>query len=308
MNLYFAPLEGITTYTYRNTHAELFGGCDAYFAPFITPSDNEKLSLKCLRDIVPEANKVKLNVQVLTNRIDSFLKFEDKIRALGYDSININLGCPSGTVVKKNRGAGFLREPESLDAFLDGVFSKSRLKISVKTRTGFADGAELDGLMEIYNKYPMSQLIIHPRARADLYNGEPDMEVFKKAYAVSKNKVCFNGNVFSAEDFKTVASEFCKLDSVMIGRGAVANPAIFREIKGGKPLKTRELAEFTDILAKRYLKVLGSEIYTLHKLKEIWMYMMWNYPQEKKILKAVKKSDRLPKLFEAIKGLPELEG
>ena len=307
MNLYFAPLEGITTYTYRNTHAEVFGGCDAYFAPFITPSDNEKLSLKCLRDIVPDANKVNLKVQVLTNRVDSFLKFEDKIRGLGYDSVNINLGCPSGTVVKKNRGSGFLREPEALDAFLDGVFSESRLKISVKTRTGFASGAEMDGLMEIYNKYPMTSLIIHPRARADFYNGEPDMAVFTKAYAVSKNKVCFNGNVFSAEEYRSVAAEFPDLDGVMFGRGATANPAIFREIKGGKPLETQELAEFTDILAERYLKVLGSEVYTLHKLKEIWMYMMWNYPQEKKILKAVKKSNRLPDLLEAIKGLPRLD-
>ena len=97
------------------------------------------------------------------------------------------------------------------------------------------------------------------------------------------------------------------LEGVMFGRGAVMNPAIFREVKGGRTLETRELVEFTDLLAERYLKVLGSEVYTLHKLKEIWMYMMWNYPEEKKILKAVKKSNRLPDLLEAIKGLPEIE-
>ncbi len=307
MNLYFAPLEGITTYTFRNTHAEFFGGCDGYFAPFITPSDNEKIGMKCLRDINPDVNKTNVTVQVLTNRADSFLKFEDKIRGLGYDSVNINLGCPSGTVVKKNRGSGFLRDVEGLDQFLNEVFSKSRLKISVKTRTGFSSGEEMSGLIKIYNKYQMTSLIIHSRARADFYNGEPDMKVFEKAYGESKNKVCYNGNVFSTKRCKELSESFPMLEGVMFGRGAVMNPAIFREIKAGRALETRELIEFTDLLAERYLKVLGSEVYTLHKLKEIWMYMMWNYPEEKKILKTVKKSDRLPDLLAAIKRLPEIE-
>lgn len=309
MNLFFAPLEGITTYTYRNTHARMFGGCDSYYAPFITPSDNERISLKSLRDIMPDANKdISLTVQVLTNRSDSFLKFEEKIRGLGYTHVNINLGCPSGTVVKKNRGSGFLRDTEALDRFLDEIFAVSKTEISVKTRSGFASGAELETLMQVYNKYPLSQLIIHPRARADFYNSNPDMEVFDKAYSVSKSKVCYNGNIFSANDCQMTAARFPDLMGVMLGRGAVANPAIFREIRGGKRLETEELIEFTKILAEKYLSVLGSEIYTLHKLKEIWMYMMWNFPREKRVLKAVKKSSRLSDLLEAIKGLPPTDG
>ena len=306
MNLYFAPLEGITTYTYRNTHAEFFGGCDGYFAPFITPSDNEKIGMKCLRDINPDVNKTNVTVQVLTNRADSFHKFEHKIRDLGYDSVNINLGCPSGTVVKKNRGSGFLRDPEGIERFLDGVFDETKLKISIKTRSGFASGAELDNLMEVYNRYKLTSLIIHPRARADFYNGVPDMAVFEKAYNISQNDVCYNGNVFSKREYTEICEKFPRLEGVMFGRGAVMNPAIFREIKGGSSLETRELIEFTGILAERYLKVLGSEIYTLHKLKEIWMYIMWNFPDEKKTLKAVKKSDKLGDLLAAIRNLPEI--
>lgn len=308
MRLYFAPLEGITTYTYRNTHAELFGGCDAYYAPFITPSDNERLSVKCLRDIVPENNNgdLRLVPQVLTNRAASFFKFERELSAIGYRSVNINLGCPSGTVVKKGRGAGFLKNPDGIDAFLAEVFEGSKLEISVKSRIGFYTGDELVRLMEIYNGYPLSKLIIHPRTRADFYNGEPSRELFGKACKVSKNRLCFNGNVFSAEDFVRTAEEFPELEGVMLGRGAVANPAIFREIRGGKPLEARELSEFTDRLAERYLKVLGSETFTLHKLKEIWMYMMWGFPSEKKILKAIKKATRLRELTAAIRCLPEV--
>lgn len=307
MNLYFAPLEGITTHVYRSTHARMFGGCDSYFAPFITPSDNERISIKSLRDIIPDVNQdINLTVQVLTNRSDSFIKFEEKIRDLGYTSVNINLGCPSGTVVKKNRGSGFLRDVDALDTFLHQVFDDSKLEISIKTRSGFSSGTELETLMTVYNKYPLTNLIIHPRSRADFYNGEPDIEVFAKAYNASKNKVCYNGNVFSARDYQRIVEEFPDAEGVMLGRGAVANPALFREIRGGEKLKTAELVDFTKVLAERYLPVLGSEVYTLHKLKEIWMYIMWNFPDEKKALKAVKKSSRLSDLFAAIKLLPEV--
>ena len=304
MKLYFAPLEGITTYTYRNAHAEIFGGCDGYFAPFITPSDNERLSLKSLRDIVPERNKVgRLIPQVLTNRSDSFLKFEEMIKDLGYSEIDINIGCPSGTVVKKNRGAGFLRDVSGVDRFLNEVFERTALNVSVKTRAGFWSCDELEELIKVYNKYPMESLIIHPRTREDFYKGEPHMEAFCKAYQESSNRVCYNGNVFSKGDYEKICEKYPRLEGVMIGRGAVANPAIFREIRGGKALQTDELVRFTELLTERYLEVLGSEIYTLHKLKEIWLYIMWMFPEEKKILKAIKKANRLGDLTLAVRSL-----
>lgn len=308
MKLYFAPLEGITTYTYRNTHAEFFGGCDAYFAPFITPSDNERLSIKSLRDIVPEKNKnIRLIPQVLTTRSQSFMKFEDKIKELGYNEININLGCPSGTVVKKNRGSGFLRDPEAVDCFLAEVYEKSGLKVSVKTRSGFASGQEIEKLMEIYNKYPMEELIIHPRTREEYYKGEPDMAAFDATITASKNPVCYNGNIFSAKKYKAITEKYPGLERVMIGRGAIANPGIFREIKGGRKTETAELSEFTRVLAERYLEVLGSEVYTLHKLKEIWLYTMWMYPAEKKLLKAIKKAKTLTDIIAAVMALPKIK-
>ena len=198
MKLYFAPLEGITTYIYRNIHRELFGNADEYFAPFITPSDNEQVSIKSLRDILPERNDaINLVPQVLTSQADAFLKFEGRLKELGYQKVNINIGCPSSTVVKKGRGAGFLRDIYGLDRFFSEIFDKTHLDISVKTRIGFSSSEELDDIIKVYNKYPISSLIIHPRTRVQYYGGEPDMEAFKMAYGVSKNKVCYNGDVFT---------------------------------------------------------------------------------------------------------------
>lgn len=307
MNLYFAPMEGITTYTFRSVHIKVFGGCSAYFAPFITPTANEKVGNRCFRDILPRNNEFTWpKVQLLSNDAPAFLDFSQKIKDLGYTEVNLNLGCPSSTVVKKGRGAGFLRDIDALDRFLFEIFKKCDLEITVKTRIGFASGEELDPLIAIYNKYPIKQLCVHPRTREAFYNGVPDMEAFKRVYNLSNAPLCYNGNIFSKEDFLKIKANFPNLEGVMLGRGAVANPAIFREINGGEKLKTAELLEFHHALADKYLPILGSQVYTLHKLKEIWMYIMWNFPNEKKILKAIKKSSSLSDLSFAISCLPEL--
>lgn len=307
MKLYFAPLEGITKYAYRNTHKEMFEGCDAYYAPFINPSDQEKVSKKGIKDILPENNKdISIKVQVLTNRADSFLKFEDKVRPMGYDEINVNLGCPVTMVTKKGRGSGFLCDPNGMDAFFDEVFSNTKVKISAKTRIGFSSPDEMENLMKVYNKYPLSLLIIHPRTREEFYKGNVHTDVFEKCFDNSKIPLCFNGNVNSKEDFEKIEKAFPGLDSVMFGRGAIQNPAIFREIKGGVLLSTGELVEFSKRLCKNYMTVLESETFTLHKLKEIWVYMMLNFPNEKKIGKAINKSKTIDEFVSAIEALPEL--
>ena len=306
MELYFAPLEGITGYIFRNTHHKLFDGCDAYYAPFITPAETEKNSLKNLRGILPENNEgVSVKVQALTNNSDAFLEFSNVVCDLGYEEININIGCPSQTVVKKGKGAGLLKDTEKLDCFLNGVMS-AHMKISVKTRVGISDYSEIDALMEIYNKYPLSLLIIHPRLREDFYNGTPNMEVFKKAYDVSKNALCYNGDILTKEHYEKIVSDFPDLKGVMIGRGAVKNPAIFREIKGGKKLTTEELLSFSDALTDNYLNLFKSEKFTLHKMKEVWTLFMGNFNEEKKILKAIKKANRLQDIKNAVSCLPEL--
>ena len=307
MNLYFAPLEGITGYIYRNAHAELFGGCDAYYAPFITPVENERLNKKCLRDILPENNRVSdLRVQLLSNNPKTYFKFEDEILPMGYSEININLGCPSGTVVKKGRGSGFLREREAMADFFQEIFERNKAEVSVKTRIGFYDKSESEALMDIYNAHPLRSLTVHPRTREDYYKGTVHMDVFRNIYKTSQNRICYNGDIRTLSDAGSIAEEFPLLDGIMLGRGAVADPAIFREIKGGSKLTTEELIEFSHILAERYYEVLKSDMYTLHKLKEIWLYMITNYPEEKKITKAVKKSSTVSQLHDAVRTLPKI--
>ncbi|MBR5152660.1 MAG: tRNA-dihydrouridine synthase family protein [Clostridia bacterium] len=307
MNLYFAPMEGITGYIYRNAHKEMFGMCDVYFAPFLVPTEHERISRKTLRDILPEKNIAVVIPQVLSGHAGAFLEFSKKIEALGFSEVNLNLGCPSGTVVKKKRGAGALKDVEFLDSFLHDIFAETTLPISVKTRAGFWSHEEFDELLRIFNQYPIKELMIHPRVREEYYKGIPNLQTFEKAYQGTELNLCYNGNITTVQEYREIRERYPRLHSIMIGRGAVKNPAIFREIRGGEPLKTEELLAFFKVLEERYLAVLESEVYTLHRMKELWLYAMDNFPEETKILKAVKKANRLGDLNGAVQCLPMLK-
>ena len=106
MNIYFAPLEGITGFVLRNAYESCFPGTiDRYFAPFIAASCRKKLAARDLRDVLPENNKeLPIVPQILTNRAGDFLLASKKLAELGYGEINLNLGCPSGTVTAKKKG------------------------------------------------------------------------------------------------------------------------------------------------------------------------------------------------------------
>ena len=223
MKLYLAPLEGITSYIYRKALYQCFDGFDKYFIPFIRAKQNLNFSGREKKDISPENNSGMYAVpQILTRNADDFLRTANQLKEYGYQEVNLNLGCPSKTVVTKGCGAGFLARPEELEQFLDRIFSKTDMKISVKTRLGMENAEEFPRLMEIYNHFPMEELIIHPRVQKDFYKNTPNLEAFGEALAISKNPVCYNGDIFSADDFKRIQSQFPDVECFMMGRGVLA--------------------------------------------------------------------------------------
>ena len=201
MKFYLAPMEGLTGFVFRNAYQKHFGNIDTYFTPFI---NNKKMNYKEIKDILPEHNEgMHVVPQILTNRAEDFLAIAKELGNYGYESVNLNLGCPSGTVVAKHRGAGFLAVPEELDHFLEEIFAECPLRISVKTRVGVNDAGEWEHLLSIYEKYPMEELIIHPRVQKDFYNNTPDMEAFLYAVENSRHTLCYNGDICSVEDYRT---------------------------------------------------------------------------------------------------------
>ena len=194
MNYYFAPMEGVTGYVYRNAHHAIFPGIDKYFTPFVSPNQNRCFTPREKRDILPENNRgICVVPQILTNRSDYFLRTMKELAAFGYQEVNLNLGCPSGTVVSKGKGAGFLEDADKLDAFFDEVFQKAdleKMKISVKTRIGIEDAEEFEDLQKVFQRYPFAEVIVHPRVRSDFYKNQPDRQVFGAFLKESVNFFC----------------------------------------------------------------------------------------------------------------------
>lgn len=294
MNFYFAPMEGIAGYIYRSAHFEYFDHIDKYFSPFVVPNQNATLKTKELNDVLPQHNKgLNLVPQIMTNHAGDFINTAHKFHQLGYSEVNLNLGCPSGTVVSKFRGSGFLRKPKELEAFLDEIYQESAIKISVKTRIGYSNPDEFYDLIEIYNKYPIEELIIHPRTREDFYKNKPNLDIFKEATQLSKNPLCYNGDICTVEDYQMIINAFPNIQSVMIGRGLLVNPGLVGEIKHGEKLNRNVLKEFHDRLYQDYKRALSGDHNVLHKMKELWLFMLPSVTDHEKFLKKIKKVNRL---------------
>ncbi|PWX27182.1 diguanylate cyclase [Clostridium perfringens] len=304
MKYYLAPMEGITGFIYRNSYEKFFGGIDKYFAPFVVSNSSKSLKTKELRDVLPENNKgINLVPQILTNDSEGFILTAKKLKDLGYNEINLNLGCPSGTVVGKKRGAGFLAHREELDKFLEEIFKIDHMKISIKTRLGMDKSEEFYELIKIYNKYPMEELIIHPRTRQDFYGNKPNLEVFKDAISLSKNTVCYNGDIFTLEDHNKLVEEFKEVDKIMLGRGILANPALMNEILNNEFMDKNVLKEFHDEIFSKYREVFNEDRNAMFRMKELWGYMIYMFSNNKKYAKKIKKAQKVVDYNQAVTSL-----
>lgn len=304
MNFYFAPMEGLTGYIYRNAHHSFFNNIDKYFSPFIIANQSDSFKTRELNDILPENNQGLILIpQLLTNNAKDFIHTSKKLKSLGYNEINLNLGCPSGTVVSKNRGAGFLAKKEELDVFLEEVFSQSITKISIKTRIGMYQPEEFYNLMEIFNKYPIEELIIHPRVQKDFYKNKPNLKIFNEALEMSKNPVCYNGDIFTFKDYKAFSADFPDAAVVMLGRGILANPGLINDIKNNIKLEKDLLKEFHDKVYCDYKNILFGDRNILFKMKAMWFYMISVFSNNTKYAKRIKKSERLSDYDEVISCL-----
>lgn len=310
MKIYMAPLEGITTYLYRNLHHKYFGGVDKYFTPFLSPGPNQGLSVKEAKDALPENNQgMPLVPQVLTNRAEDFLNAAKVLGAYGYREINLNLGCPSGTVTAKKKGSGLLLYPDELDAMLGQIFSDpdvaaGNIEVSIKTRVGKNSPEEWPGLLDIYSQYPLKELIVHPRIQKDFYKNTPNDGCFALALEKSPSPVVYNGDIFTEEACQRLTEKFPKVETVMLGRGLIRDPALAEKIGGpGKPewrgRESARLCAFHDELLDGYCRIMSGERPVLFKMKEIWSYMIEVFPGREKAAKRIRKAVRLSEYRQA---------
>lgn len=289
MRYYFAPMEGLTDSIYRRLHHKYFPGVDRYYMPFISPTVHRTLTGREDRELpFAETEDFAAVPQLLTKVPEDFLWAAQVVRDRGYGEVNLNLGCPSGTVTAKGKGSGMLADPEALDRFLDSIFSAAPLPISVKTRLGVTESEEFSALLEIYNRYPIKELTIHPRVRKQFYAGSVDMDMFRYAAQNSKNPICYNGDILSMKDVEKIAAEFPQVEAVMIGRGLIGDPGM---LSGGTDVE--KLEAFCDELLESYLVAFGGSRNAMFRLKENWGFLITYFENSEKLWKKLRKTTDL---------------
>ena len=294
MNYYTAPMEGLTDRIWRQAHQRWFGAPGAparYYAPFISPPENRVLIKKKMAELDPAANPGAPVIPQLLAKDGALAAWMiGELRKMDYTEVNLNFGCPSGTVTAKGKGAGMLRDLSKLEVFLDEVFSQAEGPISVKTRLGVTSPEEFEAILDLYDRYPICELTIHPRVMRQLYRGEADRAAFAKYLPHCQMPVCYNGDITTPAQLKALEAEFPNLSGIMVGRGIIADPALLRQAVGGTPASKEELRGYLDELYHGYTEAFGMASCAVSRMKAHWHYLIQRFEGSEAFEKQLRKA------------------
>ncbi len=306
MEYYLAPMDNITDYIYRQVVHRHFPYWDKVYAPFIQPNVKPTIVPKEDLDIRPDNNKdLPMVPQILTCEPEGFIRVGKILEDYGYQEINLNLGCPAKLIVRKGKGSGMLADTHNLNQFFQQIFDhKWKAKISVKTRLGLTDNADFEEVLDIFDRYPIDELIIHPRFRTDFYNGEPRLDEFEKVFAKKRPyKICYNGNIYTKEDADNILKKYPTIDSIMCGRGAIADPSLPRQFNGGTPMTKEEFIAFHDDILGSYSLHNVSDKNLLLKMMEMWSYWIKVVPCDEELFKKLRTANTISEYLKLMRRI-----
>lgn len=307
--IFLAPLQGYTDYVFRNTYHRHFGGIDLAVTPFVSLTQGKRIKLNHIRDVLPENNEgMPLVPQVMGREPDLFITMARAFEEMGYTSVNWNLGCPIRSIARKKRGSGILPYPDEIDKILSEIIPKISIRLSIKTRLGYQSADEADKIMEVYNRYPLEYLIIHPRTGIQLYDGEVDLKKFRYCLDISKNPVVYSGDIWNEEIFSELTIKYPKVEHWMLGRGLFRDLFLAEKISGKYKHEIRHDQRFWDFqvdLLQNIIQKSTREKSVLNRMKEYWTECADMFRERDEILEMiypVKEVQELEKKLELIKS------
>ena len=302
--LYLAPLRGFTEYIYRNAFSRHFDGFDIAVAPFIPTMSDARLKRKHLKDVLPENNQAMPVIpQIIGNKAEDFILLASRLYDLGYKTVNWNLGCPFPMVAKKQRGSGLLPHPEKIAAFLDETIPAIPGRLSIKARLGRKKKDEILTLLEIFNRYPLDEVTVHPRTGKQMYNGEPDLDMFEECLNVSSHTMVYNGDINDLDTFTRFSRRFASVNRWMIGRGALVNPFLPAIIKNGEDGITNKIdvfRAFYEDLFEQYRIEFHGPGHLLDRMKGFWTYFSQSFKDGHRVKKKIHRTPKLDRYLKIV--------
>ena len=268
--LFLAPLSGYTDWPQRMLCREF--GAELCYTEMISAagltrnSRNSRSMLKRPEDDRP------LVAQISTNSPVDAAEAARLLQDCGFDGIDINMGCPVKKVASKGGGVALMRDPGLALRITEAVIGSVSIPVSVKMRAGWdASCLNAADLAESLELVGVDVVTVHPRTRGDMYRGTPRWEVFEEVGQRVRIPVVASGDIRTPEGMSLARD--LGADAVMIGRGAIGRPWIFRELTGGPgpmPQERREvMLRHLDMLCSCH----GSRTGVLHMRKFISTYV-----------------------------------
>jgi tRNA-dihydrouridine synthase len=290
--IYLAPLRGVTDRIFRNTFEKHFGKFDFLLAPFTPTVKGTFVNPSHIRDLSVEHNDCKRVIpQIIGNMPDDIFVLANHFKSMGYQSVNINMGCPQPQIIRKRRGSGMLGHPDLIKSILDKLFENQEQVVSVKMRLGYSSAEESEKIISIFNQYPLHEVIIHPRTGIQMYSGNVDLEHFLIRSQALKHPVVYNGDIWSLNHYKQYKQRFPHINRWMTGRGTCCNPYLLQEIRTGSAVRKdfSVIKAFHDDIFELSKERLSGPAHLLGKMKELWNYLSQLFPDSKRVLKSVQK-------------------
>ena len=296
----FAPIQGVTDYHFRNTFNRFFDGVDYMFSPYLRVDKDMLLKKSKIKDVKSENNRnLNLIPQIMTNKPDEFIYLSKFLSDEGYEHINWNLGCPFAMVTNRELGSGLLPNPNKIEDILEKVLPTISGKVSIKMRLGLENEEDIFKILPILDKFPLSEIIIHPRTGVQMYKGNVNTDIFEKCLNLSKHKICYNGDINTLDDYLKLSDRFKTVNSWMLGRGLIINPFLAMHIKQADESfsenKMEKFKAFHDALAEEYINSLSGPSHILSRMRVFWEYFSLSFSNTHKVYKRIKKATSIQK-------------
>ena len=270
-----APMQGLTNRALRSLFVERYQPDVVFTEYFLVKTDKgSPISKSDRQEVAASVDTVPLVVQLIGGEPEAMLAAALAVQELGAAHLNINLGCPYGRMARNSAGGTLLGEPERLAALLRLLRPAIRGSFSVKARSGVDDSSRLPALVELFEECGVDFLIVHPRTVRQLYSGLADHRVTAEVVRRTRLPVIANGDIFTEEDGRRVLAQ-TGAAGLMLGRGAIADPFLFRRLRGSYPAvsppeqREVEARDYLLALLARYEELFCGEQQVLYKMKEV---------------------------------------
>ena len=248
-----APMQDVTTLPFMRV-VSACGAPDYFFTEYFRVHSTSRLEPHILSSITENNTGRPVFAQLIGESLPHIERTVKALLAYPIAGIDLNLGCPAPKVYRKNVGGGLLRDVPKVAAILALLRSVTPGLFTVKMRLGFEDTANFDALLDLVNSHDVDLLSIHGRTVRQMYRGEVDYDLIQHAVKRVRCPVFANGNITSAAKAAQVLAH-TGARGLMLGRAAIRNPWIFRQIRqllAGEPLYRPVLRDVRDYVDQLY--------------------------------------------------------